>query len=149
MSEQVMYITTTSSLTIKLAGKRYTAVNGVLRDLPPSAVADLDRLLKDRSRADIISQVKKVDLEAAAKKAREHLAAQPQAAIRGVVTSGTQAAAVMRAAKKAQEETALTGVENPINTSAKPNQGAPLEVQTVDHQAPANKGALLGRMQKH
>lgn len=143
MSE-IKYITVGSpSLTIKLAGKRWTAKNGVL-DLSPEAAAELDTLMKKRP--SVQAQIRKVDMAAAAVRAKEHLAKQPKAAIRGVVTSGTQAAAVLRDAKQANENVELTGLVNPVNVSQKPNQGQPLEVTTVNPNPPKGASNLLGRL---
>lgn len=145
MSEKVMFISINSpTLTLKLAGKRYKAVNGVFNDLPPAAIADLEKQLEQPH---IRSEVRRVDMEEAARRAKEIMAKRPNAAVRGVVTSGTQAAAILRDAKKEQETQHLTGLDNPINTSTIPQNSKPLEVTQVNTTPPA-KSSLLSRTKR-
>ena len=142
MSE-VKYITVNSpTLTLKLAGKRYTAVHGVLEGLTPEAMKELDHLLQTAPHIRV--EVKKVDLEAAARRAQDYLKNQPKAAVQGVVTSQNQATSVLREAKKKQETQSLTNVENAVNTSTKPKSTGPLEVTEVNTAKPA-VGSLLSR----
>lgn len=141
----VKYLSINSpTLTLKLAGKRYSAVNGVFPDMPPEAIADMEKLLK---LPHIRSEVRKVDMDEAARKAQEYLKTRPQAAVRGVVTSSTQATAILRDAKRAQETQPLTGVMNPVNVSTKPDQSKPVEVTELQTQPP--KPGSLSKAFKH
>ena len=138
------YITTAPGLTIKLAGKRYTAVGGVL-DIPPEAARELDGLLALKDRGDIRAVIRKVDMEVAAARAKEHLANMPKAAVRGVVTSGTSAQQQLRDAAHANKPERATGILNPINTSTKPDQTKPVDVQVFDTaQPPKGLASKLG-----
>lgn len=140
---QVKYIAVSSpTLTLKINGKRHKAVNGVFETLSATDEAELDKMI--RTMPHIRVEVRKVDLEEAAAKAKAIVDKTPKAAINGVVTSGTQAAAVLRDAKKQQESQTLTGLDNAINTSTKPAQGAPLEVTEVPVAAPP-AGSFLGK----
>jgi hypothetical protein len=142
MSE-IIYLSTLPSLTLKLAGKRWQAVNGVFK-LSQEAAAELEALLPKRP--DISSYVKKVDMDEAAKKAKEWLAKQPPAAIKGPVTSVTSASSILRQAREAQKPENLTGMENPVNIASSAKDDKPLDVVVVPDTKPSTKGALLGRL---
>lgn len=138
----VKYITVNSpSLTLKINGKRHKAVNGVFENLSPSDEAELDRMMKTLPHIRV--EVRKVDLEEAAAKAKAILDKTPRAAVQGVVTSGTQAAAILRDAKKQQETQALTGFDNPVNTTTKP-EPKKMEVTEMQVNAPKKPMSFAG-----
>lgn len=145
----IRYLTTNSpTLTLKLGGKRYQAANGLFKDLPEAACAELDHMIKTMPH--IRQEVRKVDLEAAAevaKKALERQRANP-AAIKGPVTSASSASNQLRAARQAQTPEALTGKENPVNISTNAKDTKPVEVTQIATETPANPGSLLNRMKK-
>lgn len=143
------YLTTSPTLSIKLAGRRWQSVGGILT-LSDAAAAELDALLTSSDRSDIRAQVKKVDMEAAAKRARDYVEEQRRhpAATRGVVTSTSQASALLRDAKRAQETTILTGVENPINTDSQRKASRGVLDVTQMETAPPKPGSLASRVQK-
>lgn len=139
MSETVKYISVTSpTLILKINGKRHKAVNGVFESLNEADERELDKMI--RTMPHIRVEVRKVDLAEAAAKAKAIVDKTPKAAIQGPVTSGTQAAAVLRDAKKQQESQTLTGLDNAVNTTTKP---APkkIEVTEMPVEAPP-KGSL-------
>lgn len=143
VSEKIMYFAPDNpSLTLKLAGKRYQAMHGVFKDLPPEAEADLEKQLKTMPHVSAL--VKRVDMEEAAEKAKAFLAAQPPAAIKGPVTSGTSQAAKLREARQAQTPENLTGRINPVNVSTNARDDKPLAVEQIPTTAP--KSNLLGRL---
>lgn len=141
---KVMYFTPGSpTLTIKLVGRRCKAENGIL-SLSDDEAAELDILMKKRP--NLRMQIKRVDMEEAARKAKEHQAKQPRAAIRGPVTSVNQASAILRDAVQAQKSEALTGKIDAVNVTTSAADNKPLEVDVVNTTAP--KSSLLNRLQK-
>lgn len=145
--EDVKYISINSpTLTLKLAGKRYQARDGVFHDLPPNAMRELDKMIETMPH--IRQEVRKVDMAEAARKAAEIVAKKPPAAVRGVVTSVNQASSILREAKKQQETQTLTGFDNPVNTSTKPIPKT-VEVTEIKTDKPAEAtSSLMGRFKK-
>lgn len=152
MVDKIMYLAPENpSLVLKLAGKRYKAVNGVFKDLPPAAQADLEKLLQPGVAPHISQIVKRVDLEEAERKAKEWAAKQPAAAIKGPVTSVSSASAKIREAQLAQKPENLAGIKNadgsvtvPPNIKTNAKDDKPLSVEQVPTAPP--KGSILGRL---
>jgi hypothetical protein len=146
MSE-VKYISTISpSLRIKLSSGRHQAVNGVFTTLTDQDKIELDALLKKQP--SLRAQVRRVDMEEAAQKAKEMLAKQPPAAVKGVVTSGTSAAAKIREAREANKPENLTGSLNPVNVKTNEKDDKPMDVQQIPTTPPASGSKLLDRLKK-
>lgn len=153
MVDKVMFLAPDNPhLVLKLAGKRYKAENGVFKNLPPAAVADLEKLLLPGVAPHISQVIRRVDIEVAERKAKEFLAKQPPVAIKGPVTSGTSQAAKLREARAAQLPENLTGIKAadgstviPTNISTNVKDDKPLKVEEVPTTAPP-KGNLLGRL---
>lgn len=143
---EIMYLAKDNpSLTLKLAGKRWTAEGGVFK-LSPEAAKELDALMK--SRPDIRSVVSRIDMDKAAEVAKANLekARANPAAVQGAVTSVNSATNKLREAAKGQTPENLTGKINPQNLATQAKNKEPLKVDQANVSAP--KSGILDRLKK-
>lgn len=122
----------------KIGKTMYQAKAGVLTLDDPAAVTEFRKMLRDPRRSDLRQIYREVDLVSAAAQVKKHRESQHNAAVSGVVTTGSSAQARLRREKQAQMAENLTGKINPQNTATVDNspkdvkENAPVDETKTD-----------------